>query len=163
MKNTFLLAGVLALAACAPVQTLAPVGPGGGRYFGPGPYASWGQKSGDLIHFKGDSDPSMPLNYEVRDYKSWSDAGTFGRVLAWNRTDAPFCAQVRWGNPSANMSHSRGVVVVPPKAEAFVIAYWDTKYVEERILGYEHFRWRATYSGDLPTLQDCERSRPAGY
>lgn len=164
MRLVLAAAVTLVLASCASVQQLPnsgltsqPAGP----YYGPGPYARYADKSGDQAHFAGMADQSVPVNYGVYDYKSWSDAGTFGRLTAWNNTDRPICVEVEWDSRPYNAVLGSGPVVLPPRANNYVIGYWDTKYVVNNFPGYKRSYWYAPASGAVLSVQDCIQARPA--
>lgn len=165
MRLVLAAAVTLVLASCASVEQVSS-GPSAGQtagpYYGPGPYARYADKSGRQAHFAGMADESVPVNYGVYDYKSWSDAGTFGRLTAWNNLDRAVCVEVEWEFRPYNAVLGSGPVVLPPRAANYVIGYWDTKYVVNEFPGYERRVWNASASGAVLSAQDCIQARPAG-
>ena len=163
MRLVLAAATTLVLASCASVEQVSHGAPGGqpaGPYYGPGPYARYADKSGRQVQFKGLADDVAPTNYGVYDYKSWSDAGTFGRLTAWNYLDRPICIEVVWSFKPYGAVMASGAVVLPPKATNYVVAFWDTKYVVNEFPGYERYIWDAPASGALLSVQDCIQARP---
>lgn len=160
----FLAAAVtLVLASCASVEQVSQGAPGGqpaGPYYGSGPYARYADKTGTRAHFQGLADKVAPTNYGVYDYKTWSDAGTFGRLSAWNYLDRPICIELVWGFRPYNAVLGSGPVVLPPKATNYVVGFWDTKYEVNDFPGYKVYLWDAPASGALLTAPDCIRARP---
>lgn len=153
------------LAACAPVATV-PSGPSpaaaSGPYYGPGPYASHAERRGSNVHSAGTSHPVAPTQYNVIEFKSWSDAGYLGRVTAHNRLGVPFCVKLTWAPLPGNTQGSGSAMVLPPNATNHIIGYWITRYEVNFFPGYDVKQWDAPVVDRTVAVTDldCIRSDP---
>lgn len=155
----------LLLAGCASVPAGSPAGSGAqaGPFYGPGSYAAYNNRTGTRVQFDGHADERVPTNYGVYDYKDWHNAGTFGRVTAWNKTGRVLCVQVVWGLRIQNGLMGSKEMVLPPNAANHVIGFWTTTSNITTIPGYSLREWPAPVPAApnvAVTDYDCRLASP---
>ncbi|MFN7054589.1 hypothetical protein [Hyphomonas sp.] len=138
--------GSLGLLFCAACETVTP--------------QSGGTHHGTRQMF---SDANVSIAASEYTYKEWSDAGTYLRYFATNKTPHYLCVQINETQRMELVGFWGGVKAVPPNGGRVQVAHHFTRRSISNWPRTTTSYWPARHLAPdtQPTWQDCDSSRPA--